>query len=376
MTGRIPRAAVVLIAIAALSQPHLYAQSTQQSEVEIVIFTPTTTGNTYWPQVYGILNAAAADLGITLSAYEFDIQDRFAKAEEGVEILRAHSEVDGAIFSVAFGQTLPLLEATAERDIPVMIQGPLFEVELPALGYAPRQRFPNWIATFEQSEFEKGYHLGRILIQRAIDAELFGPDGTVLVGGVGGDPSWFGSERRAAGLIQAVEEEARATLTQIVPTQWTQQQGRRSATGLLRRYDGLSVIWCASDQLAIGAATAVRQRRLAVGEDVLIGGLDLSTRGLRGVVSAELTATVASTLFSYAEALIYLYDYIHGIDFAETVGTEIVFPVIDATEANAETILRRYEDPGAIDYVSLSKYRNEDRDRYRFPWNGAGSVDR
>ncbi|MFP4432550.1 MAG: ABC transporter substrate-binding protein [Spirochaetota bacterium] len=356
--------AALLVVFVLAAPPAVYPQ--EQRDTRIIIFTPTTADNTYWPQVYAVLNAAAEDLGVELLGYEFDVEDRFAKHTEGLEILRSTREIDGAIFSVAFGQTEPLLRATDRRGIPVFIQGPLFESELRRVGGAPREVFGSWVGYFYQDEKEKGYELGRILLSGALEAGLFDSRGNVHVAGIGGDPTWFGSELRAAGLVQAVEEEPRGLLTQVVPTQWTQAEGRRVAAGLLARYPELSVIWAASDQLAIGAADAAREAGRDPNGDLLLGGLDLSPPGLRAVEDGVLTATVASSLLSYAEVLVYLYDYIQGYDFASEVGAEIRLGVHLTTEATAARHLLLYRSLNAIDFALFSRALNPEHPGYDF----------
>ncbi len=337
-----------------------------QRDTRIILFTPTTADNTYWPQVYAILGAAAEDLGVELLGYEFDVGDRFAKNTEGLEILRNTPKIDGAIFSVAFGQTEPLLRTTESLGIPVILQGPLFESELRRIGYAPREVFDSWVGYFYQDESQKGYELGRVLISEALETGLFGSQGQVRLAGIGGDPTWFGSELRASGLERAVDEEPRATLTQVVPTQWTQAEGRRVAAGLLARYPELSVIWAASDQLALAAVDAAKEAGMSPGSDLLLGGLDLSLPGLRAVDEGVLTATVASSLLGYAEALIYLYDYIHGYDFAPQVGTEIRLGFHVATEDTVALHLSLYESVDSIDFSLFSRALNPEHRGYDF----------
>jgi ABC-type sugar transport system substrate-binding protein len=337
-----------------------------QPETRIIIFTPTTANNTYWPQVYAILDAAAEDLGVEIISHEFDAGDRFAMHLEGVEILRNTPDIDGAIFSVAFGQAEPLLRMTESLGIPAIIQGPLFESELERVGHRPREVFASWVGYFYQDELEKGYELGRVLISQALEAGLLGGREPGLVAGIGGEPTWFGSELRASGLEQAVAEESRAILTQVVPTRWAPSEGRRVAAALLGRYPGISIIWAASDQLALGAVEAAERAGRVPGEDLLIGGLDLSEAGLRAVDEGVLAATVASSLLSYAEILIYLYDYIHGADFAPEVGTEIHFGIHVATEETAEVHLSLYESVEAIDFRHFSRALNPERRGYDF----------
>lgn len=351
------------VALLFVPAPTPYAEN---GTTRILFFSPTTEGNTYWPQVFGILRAAAEDLGVEFIPHEFPVEDRYAKHTEGVEILEAAGDVDGAVFSVAFGQTGPLLEVAARRDIPVFIQGPLFEQELPDLGYEPRRIYENWVGLFVQDEFEKGRRLGELLIEQARDAAETENAGVVEVVGIGGDETWYGSQRRADGLRAAVRDHSRVRLKQIVPTQWTEAEGQRIAAGLLGRYPNTSIIWAASDQLAIGAVRAVEEAGLTVGEDVFIGGLDLSSRGLQYVDQGRLSATVSAPLLSYAEILVYLYDYIHGSDFAPEAGTEIRLDTHAATRETAGQYRRLYESVDEIDFRHFSRAVGSDWNGYDF----------
>lgn len=360
---RSTRRVIATVLLVSTLVPGVWAQDGPK---RVVVFTPTTEGNTYWPQVYGILEGAAEDLGVELLLYGFDVRDRYAKVERGVDILRSVGRVDGAILSVAFGQTLPLLEVTEELGVPVMIQGPLFESELPALGGEPRREYASWVGLFAEDEFAKGRALGRVLIDEALEGGMIRPDGSVAVVGIGGDPSWFGSVRRAEGLAAAVDEQPNARLLQVVPTLWSQDEGHTMAARLLQRYPQATVFWAASDQLAIGASRALRERRRTVGEDAVVGGLDMSERGLEHVRVGQMTATSASLLFGYARVLVYLFDYMNGVDFAAAEGTQITLPVRTATEEDAGDLLELYASHGRIDYRLLSRSLNPSLESYDF----------
>lgn len=312
------------------------------------------------------MEAAADDLGVELLRFEFEAEDRFAKITEGVQILRNTPHIDGAIFSVAFGQARPLLEETERQGIPVLLQGPLFDSEIAELGLDPRRRYDSWVGLFEQDERTKGYMLGRLLLREAADRNLRNEDGHLQVVGLGGDPSWQGSRERADGLRQAVSEFDVALLSQIVDTNWTVTDAKRLTRGLLARYPRAAVVWTASDQLAIGASEVLRETGRTIGEDVVVGGLDLSPEGLRDVLSGRITATVSSWLLSYAEMLIYLYDYLNGFDFAPEQGTEIVLDVHSATMENAHTFLEIYSSLSEVQFKLFSKAHNPSLDKYDF----------
>lgn len=99
---------------------------------------------------------------------------------------------------------------------------------------------------------------------------------------------------------------------------------------------------------------------------MVVGGLDLSTAGLRQVLDGSMTATVSSWLLSYAEVLVYLYDYLHGFDFASERGVEIVFDVHSATSGNARTFLEIYSSISEVEFEQFSKAHNPNLDRYDF----------
>ncbi|MDA3811790.1 MAG: ABC transporter substrate-binding protein [Spirochaetaceae bacterium] len=334
------------------------------SEKRVVIFTPTSENNTYWPIVYRFLESAADDLDMVIEIYEFDVQNRFAKNIDGVQILREMVKPDAAIFSVAFGQAKPLAMAAEELGIPFFLQGPLFPSELPEIGGSPRNELENWIGYFYQNEEDKGYILGKELIDMAIEKKLHDENGYINVIGIGGGLTWFGSELRENGLRRAVDEYSEARLLQIVPTQWTQEEGRTKTSLLLNRYSDISVVWTASDQLAMGASEALEESEL--NREALTGGLDFSLNGLYSVQNSEIAATVASTMFSYAEILIYLFDYLNGIDFIHDIGTEIQTGLYTATTNNVHEYLDLYSNLESIDFRIFSKVYNDDLEKYDF----------
>ena len=338
----------------------------QEERLRIAVFTPTTEGNTYWPQIHAILDAAAEDLGVELFIDSFDVRDRYAKQDRGAEILRSTRGLDGAILSVAVGQTEPLLTVAERLGIPVMIQGPLFESELPNLGLEPRRRFSSWIGVFSEDEYAKGLELGRVLVEQALEGGMTKDDGSIAVVGIGGDPSWFGSALRAEGLLAAVRQRPQADLLQVAPTKWTESEGYDMAKRLLRRYPEATVFWAASDQLAIGASRALRSSGRVIGEDVVVGGLDLSAAGLEHVRDGHMTASCASLLTEYARVLVYLTDYLRGMDFADLEGSAITFPVFTATAGNANRYIALYRAHRRIDYRALSRTLNPRRDSYDF----------
>ena len=332
----------------------------------IVLLSPNSEGNTYWPQVFRIIERVAETLGFEFVPHSLGVQDRFARQQDTLRILSDEPRPQAVIVSPVIGHSVALLEAAEALRIPVFILGPLFPSELPALGQAPRNKYKSWAALFNWAEEEKGYALGKALLDEANQQQAFAADGRIQVVGVGGDPSWFGSGLRQAGLMRAVMAHPKAVFKQIVPTLWAQEEGRQLTAKLLKRYPQASVVWAASDQLGAGAAQALAEQGRTLGKNAFTGGLDLSGLGLTLVKDGQFVATAGSTLLSYAQVAVLVYDYLQGFDFAERLGSTLAFPTLLATRGNVESHLRLSGCVQSIDFRNFSRVYRPSLGRFDF----------
>lgn len=335
----------------------------------IAFFTPNSEGNTYWPQVFSIMGLVAQSLGFEFVPYSFGVGNRFARLRDSLRSLSVAPRPDAVIASVVIGQSKGILDAAQALGIPVFILGPLFPAELPAIGGGPRAQYKNWPALFNWAEEQKGYALAKALIQAARQQNAVAADGRIHAVGLGGDPAWFGSGLREAGLKRALAEHPEAVLRQVVPTRWTQEEGRQFTARLLTRYPQTSVFWAASDQLGAGAVQALIAARKMPGQTAFTGGLDLSALGLELVAQGRFVATAASPLLSYAQVAILVYDYLQGQDFAAELGREIEFPTSVATQGNAAQHLALGKCLPHIDFKAFSKAHNPRLARYDFSFD-------
>ncbi len=337
-----------------------------QDRPRIALLSPNSAGNTYWPQVFRIIERVAETLGFEFVAHSLGVQDRYARQQDTLRILSAEPRPQAVIVSPVIGHSEALLEAANALGIPVFILGPLFPSELQDLGGAPRYKYKSWAALFNWAEEEKGYALGHALLEAANQQQAFASDGRLQVVGVGGNPSWFGSGLRQAGLMRAVRGHPQAVFKQVVPTLWTQEEGRQLTAKLLRRYPQASVVWAASDQLGAGAAQALAEQGRTLGKNAFTGGLDLSALGLKLVKEGQFVATAASDLLSFAQVAVLVYDYLHGFDFAERLGSTLEFPTLVATRDNVDSHLRLSGCVQSIDFRNFSKVYRPTLGRFDF----------
>lgn len=349
--------ATLLLLVLTFSSASASGEETADSQrLSIVVFTPTTENNTYWPEVHSIMRAAASDLDINLQIHEFDVADRFMMIPSGLNLLTTHPLPDAAVFSVEFGQTLPLITAAEQSGVPFFINGPLFPEELSELGDKPGQEYQHWIGYFLEDEETKGYLLGQQLIAAARKADHQNTGITIQIAGINGARSWYGSILREAGLRRAIGEHSNVELLQMVYTRWTPEEGQRMANQLLARYPEISAIWAASDELALGAAKAIRNHPTNGDKHVFTGGLDLSGAGLNAVSEGKLLATIASTELIWAQVIVDLYDHLNG--FAVQNDSLLLFSPIVADKDTAEKIKTAIADFKAIDFRMFSRFHH------------------
>lgn len=324
----------------------------------IAVFTPTTANNTYWPEIHSILRAAASDLDIGLEIHEFDLSNRFAKVSAGVRRLTTEPLPDAAVFSVEFGEAVRLMDAAEQSGIPFYLNGPLFPEELLELGEQPGRTYQHWVGYFLEDEELKGYLLAKQLIAAARDDKNAEGGGTIYAAGINGNRSWYGSILREAGLRRAINEHPDVRLRQMVYTRWTPEEGCRMAARILRRYPEVSVLWAASDQLAIGAAEAISNHLPPGDLPVHTGGLDLSGTGIESVRHGKLLATVAGSKLLWAQVIIDLYDHLQGVDRAGHADSVMSATPIVADLSTAESIAARIRDFEAINFRQFSRFHH------------------
>lgn len=342
------------------------ARAAPKVRPRIVLLTPNAEGNTYWPQVFRIIERVSQTLDFEFAPYSFGVVDRYARRSAALRILATEPRPNAVIVPPVFGHSAALLEAAEALGIPMFLLGPLFPSELPGIGESPRKKYKSWAALFNQAEEEMGYALGKALLEAAEQQQAFTSDGAIQVIGVGGNPRWFGSDLRQSGLMRAVRGHPRAAFKQVVPTQWTQEEGRQLTAKLLKRYPQARVVWAASDQLGAGAAQALTEQGLTLGKNAFTGGLDLSALGLNLVREGKFVATAASTLLSYAQVAVLAYDHLHGFDVAERVGSTLEFPTLVATKANVDMHLRLSGCVQSIDFRNFSRVYRPTLGRFDF----------
>lgn len=155
---------------------------------------------------------------------------------------------------------------------------------------------------------------------------------------------------------------------QQVYAAWNRERSAEQSDWLYQRYPQARLVWAGNDLMAFGAMDSWRKKGGVPGKDALFSGINTSAEAMHSLRDGHLSALSGGHFIAGAWALVMLYDYQHGIDFASE-GLELdrsMFTLFDA--AAAERFLRYYGelDFARVDFRRYSKALNPKLKRYDF----------
>jgi ABC-type sugar transport system substrate-binding protein len=232
---------------------------------------------------------------------------------------------------------------------------------------APRAKYKGWLGSLEPQAEDAGYLTARALIERGKKEKAFAPDGKLHMLAIAGDRSTPSSINRNQGMRRAVDEDRMVVLEQEVYAAWTREKAAEQAEWLYQRYPDAKLIWAGNDLMAFGAMTAWEKRGGKPGVDAWFSGVNTSTEALEAIKSGRLTSLAGGHFITGAWALVMIYDYHHGRDFAGE-GLELQRPMFaEFTPPLADRYIERFS--GGFDGVDFSRYskvKNPQLKNYNF----------
>ncbi len=232
---------------------------------------------------------------------------------------------------------------------------------------APRTKYKGWLGSLEPRAEDAGYLTARTLIERGRREKAFAPDGNLHMIAIAGDRSTPSSIKRNQGMRQAVTEAQNVVLEQEVYARWMRESAFDQAQFLYQRYPDVRLVWAANDLMAFGAMAAWERRDGKPGVDAWFSGVNTSMEALEAVKSGRLSALAGGHFITGAWALVMIYDYHHGRDFAQE-GVELERPMFaEFTPQLADRYIERFNGGfGVIDFPRYSKVRNPKVQNYDF----------
>ena len=334
----------------------------------VAFINPGKSDEIYWVTATQAMQAAAHSLGMT-----FEV--RYAQREplKTLEIARemvarpAGKRPEYIVITDDYSVADRLLAIIDPAGVKTFLAYSSIPVDQRGGIGSPRGKYKGWLGSLEPQAEDAGYLTARALIERGKREKAFGPDGKLHMLAIAGDRSTPSSINRNQGMRRAVAEAPTVVLEEEVYAAWARENAAQQAESLYRRYPDVKLVWAGNDLMAFGAMAAWEKRGGKPGVDAWFSGINTSTEALEAVKSGRLTSLAGGHFITGAWALVMIYDYHHGRDFADE-GLELRRPMFaEFTPLLADRYIERFS--GGFDGVDFSRYskvKNPKLRRYNF----------
>jgi ABC-type sugar transport system substrate-binding protein len=299
----------------------------------------------HWQLVSRFMAAAAARFGMHLEVLYAE-RDHLLMLRHAEAVAARHEPPDYVVIvneKLAAQQMLHTLSHSPTKVL--LIHNDLTDAQRAETGNE-RGAVANWIGTVTADATRGSFRLMEYL-----HGLIGGQPARVI--GITGDAATPVSNERARGVSEALARHSQDRIQQLVYGDWSFADGREKALVLLSRYPGTNIVWAANDSMTLGALAAVRERHAPI----VVGGLGALPEAVETVKQGDLAAIVAGDQFIGACAMVLLYDYHHGVDFAQAGDARLKLDFL--TVLNRENAGRFYKiafDQTAPDFSRFSRY--------------------
>jgi ribose transport system substrate-binding protein len=179
------------------------------------------------------------------------------------------------------GALAPEVDMAASAGIPVFIHNTLTPAEgLNISAYIGYNQY--------KGAAEMGYYAVRKLAEKHNEAPETVQGKVFILRGLPG----FHADQRTAGFIAGLAQSPGIRVVGEETAGWDRDTARRIALEALHKDPGIEVFYGNSDEMAIGASLAVRERGKEVNKDVFCLGIDGNTPTLEMIRNGTMTATL------------------------------------------------------------------------------------
>jgi len=227
----------------------------------------------------------------------------------------------------------------------------------------PGQNYLNWIAELTFDNQKASRLLSEYLLQTCESNGQNGRGGIVGVNGLYGKEA----QQRQAGLVESLVGNEQFVLHQVVKAKWQREVAQQMSRALLMRYPDTSIIWSASDWMALGVADSL-SGVMRKEQSFCIGGFDWIPEIVPAIKSGKVTASVGGHYLIGAWAMVAIYDHLNG---ALPGDINRLNPVLTMQLMHQQNVARIAPllDPEAwkdFDFRSYSLHHHPNQKKYRF----------
>ena len=330
----------------------------------------------FWTIFTDFMHEAANDLEIEFQMHVAE-DNQYLMQRQLTRVVVGPNKVDAVVFN-NFRQMAPNLIKIAEdaKVISFLVNSALSEDDAIVMG-VPREKYKYWIGEMLPDEEGAGIAITNHLIDAAISKKQIHKDGKVHVVGINGPVAAGSAVMRRNTLNKTVANRSDAKLIQVVHSeQWSKLDAKMKFINLKSRYPDVFVFWAGSARLADGIIEGAHQLNLTPGKDFVTGGVGIKETMLKRVQSGEVLVASGGHFIEGAWVMVILYDYFHGIDFAQSGGSQLRSPMVIVTKDNVDYYLNNLskeklskESIKKVDFTQYSMKLNPKLKGYRFDLN-------
>ena len=327
-----------------------------------VAFVGHTKGdNAFWDNLLAPMPEVAKQLGINLTVYHANYNNRFSYFDIVEEIVNGDNPPDVLISPFRAASSKPLLRLIEKKKIPfISIVNEIPRSERNTVG-KPQENYKYWKASVTSDDFKSGELLAQKLLSIAETKTDKRPLPFVALAG---DHVLESSLKRNDGLKNFISKSSDFYYQQMVFTDWNTVKAYRMCVELFFRHGQPSIIWAANDDIALTAHRCMTDLSVELLPAITIGGVDATNKGIKAVLEGKLDVTLGGNQMHGAWALIVAFDMFNGKTQHELT-LDSPFFVVDKHNANA--LLELLNDSWhKIDFKSMSKSYNPELIHYDF----------
>lgn len=336
----------------------------------VVFINPGKADEPFWLAASESMQLAADSLGMQLRVIyaERNRLEPIAIAQKVAQAL-PENKPDYVIFSNDYSVAPSILRALDGSGIKAFMAFNGIPEALRAQTGQPRERFPFWLGSLEPKAEDAGYLTAKALIQAASQMpQLKDAAGKLQMVAIAGDRSTPSSIARNEGMRKAVHEAGNGVqLRQEVYGEWRQDKAQTQAAVLFQRYPQAKLVWSGNDLMALGAMQAWHNQGGQPGKDALFSAVNTSAAAFAKLRSGELTALAGGHFLAGAWAMVMLFDYHHGVDFADE-GLELERPMFQSFDAQSSAQFEKsfVAHAAKLNFRPFSKHLHPQLQRYDF----------
>ncbi|MCH8536666.1 MAG: ABC transporter substrate-binding protein [Alkalimonas sp.] len=328
---------------------------------KVLFVSPSHAEDPFFQHVEQFTRIAAADLGLELDVL-YGEGNRLLQLQQLAARLTQH-QPDYIIVQPYSGGAKALMDFLAKYpELKVItFERLLLASEEDGIGI-PRQHYHNWIAEIYFDNTKASADMTRALLDHCRDEAKTGRPGVIGLNGAHG----FEAEQRGAALQALSRADPDYEFEQLVFSQWQRELAASQSRQLLRRYPQTSIIWAASDWMALGVLDMLREQPKPL-ERYCIGGFDWLPENIEYIQSGDLVASVGGHFMMGAWAMVAVYDHWHDSLPENILAGQPAFELEVITQSNVESYRRLLDETywRSFDFRSLT-FRHQQQDRYFF----------